>query len=102
MHTNSSSVTPTCFTISSGLQQSSISSENHRQGPFHTRCGSTPSALSDMDSDASAQKAGSLCVANCSERQKYASIVPSKSASRKICLPSDEENGTRCVGSCRL
>lgn len=81
------SVRPSCLTSSTGLQQSSISSWNHRHGPFQTRRGSMESALRTMATEASPQYAGSACVLYCSMSLKKPRIVPAMRASAKMASP---------------
>lgn len=78
---------PVVTISSSGLQQSSIFSWNHLQGPFHALLGSTWRAFKTMAILASPQYAGSSCVWNCSMSEKNDSAVPSASASAKYLLP---------------
>ena len=83
-----SKVIPSLMTSDNGLQQSSMLSLNHLQGPFHFRLGSTCRAFNTIARLASPQKAGSSCVWNCSMSEKNDSIVPSFSASAMYCFPT--------------
>lgn len=56
------SVTPSRLTSSMLLTQSRLVSANQRHAPFHSRRGSTPSALSVMAAAARPQYCGSSCV----------------------------------------
>ena len=100
-HANCSSVTPRVRTVSSGRQQSRSSSLYQRHGPFQTRPGSTPSALSATTSVPSPQNAGSACVWNCSASANHPSMLPSASASRNNPRPSALAKGISAAGSGR-
>ncbi len=54
-----------------------------------------------MARDESAQKEGSDCVTNCSDKGKKDSIVPADRASLKSCLPLNDENGINVEGRVR-
>ena len=92
---------PRARTRSSGLQQSSSSSLNHRHGPRHSRPGSTPSALRVTTSVPSPQKAGSACVWNCSIKGKKDSMPPAERAASNRARPSGEAKAISAGGKGR-